>query len=714
MTAPGAPRPPFQRLRRALLVVLALLIAGVAGLYLLGRSAAPPIEREGETDSAAGSAAGPGKARRPSAERDAVLLSEGFEYEQRIGERSAFRLRGERFATDREGVVTLQGVGLALTRENGDSYQIESRRAVYDPRDQSARLAGEVRLSGARGLHLTGEKLDLVRGGRTVVSRGPVRFGLGTAYSGDAAMLRFDFEDDHFLLRGGVRVHGAGAQPTTLRAEQVVFERPLHLVRATGRARLTAGGSRIRAHRIDAQLDSDDGEVQRATAVGGVAGQLLPASAASGDADDEEAAGEDQAAKGGGEATEKEGGEATEKEGGEATAQGGDEGPAGPPAEKLHFEGATLHVDFSGEPRQASAIDLEGEEGSPAQLAFHGADAGVRTLTAPHVVAVLDAGKLHGAAATGGVRLTERRPGAVERTATSDRAEATFDDAGELASVRLTDRVTLEQAPSRAEASEATIDTASGRARLKGGKDRVRVTTERGELRAPEVELERDGGKLHARKGVLALLRPRAGSIGIGPAGPDARQPIRVESAEADADDAHHSWEFRGDVRAAQGEDLLFADRLAGTEDPDTLSASGSVRTVTRQAGGGGPEATTTISADGLTYDRAAARIEYTGSVRVRQEGREMTSEHLVIDLDDQQRATRMTATGSVRIEDRAAGRTVTGQSAVHDLEARTILVEGDPVVLTEKAGGTVRGHRLLYDLAAGSARVLPDPEAKP
>ena len=159
---------------------------------------------------------------------------------------------------------------------------------------------------------------------------------------------------------------------------------------------------------------------------------------------------------------------------------------------------------------------------------------------------------------------------------------------------------------------------------------------------------------------------------------------------------------------------LLFADRLAGTEDPDTLTAKGSVRTVTRQASGEQPAVTTTVAADELAYDRSAARIEYSGSVRVRQEGREMTSEHLVIDLDDQQRARRMTATGSVRIESRAEGRTVTGKSAVNDLEARTILVEGDPVVLTEKAGGTVRGHRLLYDLAAGSARMLPDPEAKP
>ena len=692
MSDRGVPRPPFQRLRRTLLVLLVLTAGGVAGLYVLGRSARPAIEEE---TAGTGPGAARGRSKGADATREAVLWSEGFEYEQRIGERSAFQLRGDRFATDREGIVTLRGVGLELTRENGDSYRIQSRRAAYDPKDQSARLAGDVHLTGARDLRLEAEKLDLVRGGRTVVSRGAVHFGLGAAYSGDASALRFDFERDRFQLRGGVHVSGAGPPgrgPVALHAEQVVFERPQHLLHATGRARLSAGRSRLRAHRIDVALDSEDREAQRALAVGGVAGQLLSPGASDADRFPDDAG----------------------ETGDESAVENAAAGTPGP-GERLHFAGATLRVGLAGEPRQASEIDLEGAEAAPAQLTFRAPEGGaVRTLTAPHVVATLDSGKLQAATATGGIRLDERGAGTAERVATSNRAEASFDAAGELASLRLLDEVTLEQAATRAQASRADVDAATGRVVLTGGRERVRVTTDRGELRAPRVEFERTGSKLHARDGVLAVLRPQRSAIGPVPADRSPDTPIRVESREADADDVQRSWEFRGDVRAVEGDDLLFADRLSGTEQPATLSASGSVRTVTRQAGGAGKSVTTTVSADGLAYDRTAARIEYSGSVRVRQEEREMTGDDLVIELDDQQRARRMTATGTVRIDDRAAGRSVTGKSAVHDLEARTILVEGDPVVLTEKGGGTVRGHRLLYDLGAGSARMLPDQEVTP
>ena len=68
-----------------------------------------------------------------------------------------------------------------------------------------------------------------------------------------------------------------------------------------------------------------------------------------------------------------------------------------------------------------------------------------------------------------------------------------------------------------------------------------------------------------------------------------------------------------------------------------------------------------------------------------------------------------MSAAGAVKIVDSVAGRTVTGESAEHDLAARTVLVLGAPVVLSEAGGATVRGRRLLYDLAAGSARMLAE-----
>jgi lipopolysaccharide transport protein LptA len=663
--AAGDPRPPFQRLRRLLLGAFAAVLLAVAGLYVLGRRSAPEIiaEESGGVGGDVGPAAGRGR----KGGRPAVVSSEGFDYEQRVGERSAFRLHGQRFSSDKEGLVALQGVTLDLTREDGSSYRIESRQASWDPHRHEARLAGDVHLSGGRDLSLEADRLDLVGGGQTVVSRGPVRFAQGDLLSGRASGMRMQFENDHFLLQGAVRVAGrrsATGPALGLDADSVLFERPDHLLHATGSVVLTFGGDRLQADQVDLQLSDDDGEARRAEARGQVVGELgADAEAASGSG-------------------------------------------------RSRFEGATLVVDFAGSPARPAQLELEPAEGQRVRAMFQSAAGDERTLEAAHLLVSFADGKPEAAAATGGAQLTEvpaQGSGAQAREARADSAEARFDQ-GEVSRVTLVGGVDLRQGDQEATGDRCEADVRSGTAVLTAEHGRVRAVSPRGELRAPRVAFEKSHGAVHATGGVFAELAPGQGNLQPTPTGGAERLPTRVEASEAETRDDPRTWTFRGDVRASQGESLLFADELTGAEPGGTATATGHVRTVWKQAAAqGGDPIETNVSADRLDYDRSAGHASYSGSVRARQGPREMSSAKLEVELDGDRKVRRMIASGGVEIDDRQAGRKVNGTSADHDLEARTILIEGSPVVLTESDGTTVRGQHVLYDLAAGTARVLPE-----
>lgn len=666
MPVPRAPRSPFRRLRQALLAAFVLGLAAVAGLYVLGRPSAPAVVEA--PPEPIGPAAGGAKGKRAASAP--VVTSEGFEYEQRVGQRSAFRLRGERFTTDQAGVVSLQGVGLELSRENGEDYRVASRRATWDPRTREARLAGEVKLAGGRGFHLEADRLDLLEGGQAVVARSAVTFGLGAEFAGRAAGLRLDLESDILHLRERVRVWGAregDPAPLGLEADDLVYRREARRLEAAGHALLSSGADRLWADRVEVELLPDESAPRAALASGGVRGRLNP------------------------------------------SAEDGEEGGS------VTFDGARVSTAFGPRPARPESLALEGAEGAPARAVLRASDGVERTLTTPRLTVALAEGRPSAAVADGGVSLRESPEAESERAlreASAERLEADYDAAGALSKVRLVGAVRLRQGDVEAVADRAESEVASGRALLTSGRERVRVKSPRGELRAPRVELERAGGEVRARGGVFAELPPGASGLRLGPATGEGRPPIRVESKEADGSESRREWIFRGEVRASQGDSLLFADELSGRETDGVAVAEGHVRSLWEDRSAAAGPVTTTVSSSKLVYRRDERRVEYEGDVLVRQEQREMSCAKLVVELDDQQRARRMTASGAVRILDQTAGRTVTGEQAVHDLAARSVLVEGSPVVLAENGGATVRGRRLLYDLAAGTARVLAEDDA--
>ncbi|HSM13424.1 MAG TPA: LptA/OstA family protein, partial [Thermoanaerobaculia bacterium] len=144
------------------------------------------------------------------------------------------------------------------------------------------------------------------------------------------------------------------------------------------------------------------------------------------------------------------------------------------------------------------------------------------------------------------------------------------------------------------------------------------------------------------------------------------------------------------------------------------MFAEGGVRTLWSEPGEeAGRKVSTAVSAERLRYLAEPGRAEYEGGVEVRQLDRELDATRLVVELDEARRVRRMVAAGGVTIVDRKSGRKVEGETAEHDLVARTILVEGSPVVLSESDGSKLRGPRLLYDVATGSARMIGSGESQ-
>jgi lipopolysaccharide export system protein LptA len=260
-----------HRLRAVILVAIALVVASVVALFQLGRAgrpAADPRVSEGEMGGGA-TAAGPVD--------EATVLSEGFDYEQQIAGKPVFRLQGDRFTTDRAGKVALQGVRLVLYRE-GEPYEVSSRTATYDPETRAAELAGDVEVSGGDGWQFYGARLDLVDGGRAIVSRDSrVHFRRGPNLAGSARQLRYDLEGETLELSGRVVVSGreeSEDRVASLAAETMTWLRDGSTVVGTGGVRLASGRDRLAAERIDARLREGGDGFESATAAGGVTGSL--------------------------------------------------------------------------------------------------------------------------------------------------------------------------------------------------------------------------------------------------------------------------------------------------------------------------------------------------------------------------------------------------------------------------------------------------------
>ncbi len=658
----------IQRWRRLLLGGIAGVLAALVGLYLFGRAG-----REGGRPIAAPEEAGG---------EGFTLQGEGFDYTVSQGDQPLFRIRGDRIRSDREQNVELEGVQITYFRADGSSYVLSGRSALYNRETNEARLEGGVRMASAKGLELETTGLTLTNGGRDLHSLAAVRFRIGEDLGGTAGQLRAQLRRELFVLGGGVTVDSqrGAVVPMSLRAQRVALERREHVLRAEGEVHLTHGASRIQARRVAAFFAEDERTLRRVAARWEVRGELVP------------------------------------------------EAGGGAP---LRIAGDRLAAQLDAAGREVEQVQLEGGGGRAARLETTAPRGGERRLRASQISAHLESGALRSAVAAGHVDLEEPVAGCPGvRRAQAAQAEAAFGAGGALAAVTLSGDVRLSSPDLRATGQRAYVEEASGRAELFGrdGADAM-AANQRGELHAPHIVYTRSTGVLHADGGVRAELAASDGGAVAGiPLGSQSG-PIRVEAAEATWQGQPPTFSFSGEVRAWRGDNLLTADQLRGDESTGQLSASGGVRTLwvlesadahaaddadDAAAAAGAAQPPIEVAAATLLYRREQAELLYGGGVRVTQEKRVMTCQDARVELDQNQRARRMTCAGQARLDDPAAGRRVTGETADYDLPGKVITVSGDPVTLNDEERGVARGRQLIYDVAAGTVRLLAGEQAAP
>ena len=160
-----------KRLRRGLLALMAVGVAGLAGLYLLGRQEAPADESE-----AAAPAPAPGSADAASeaAQRaeNVIASSDAFDFTQSLEGQPVFSVHGDRFRSTRDGRVELEGVRFQIYR-GATSYAVASDTAAYDSNSQEAVLKGNVKLSGGE-LAIDNGELQLSRDGKFLTAQNPI------------------------------------------------------------------------------------------------------------------------------------------------------------------------------------------------------------------------------------------------------------------------------------------------------------------------------------------------------------------------------------------------------------------------------------------------------------------------------------------------------------------------------------------------------------
>lgn len=652
-------RRPYRWLRRGLLLVLILVVVGLGGLYWFGRLERQPPPKRGTSLDSSTTVAGV----------EVTTVGQGFEYTHFDEGRKRFTLRALRTVEDREETVFLEGVDMLVFEEDGRNYELSADRAQYNRERQEAHLEGNVRLNSNEGLSLVTEGLDLARKGRLLTSTARAEIFYADTYRAVGDRLRVHVPEDLFLLTGNARVDnlpGREAEPISLRANRLQFERQRRLLRADGGVTIERPDGRVEAQSINAFLTKDLAAVRFLRARWDVVGHVvLPGRLGGNEVGPppttrvdfsgrslaallrpEEGLPEEGPEEGPGEepGEEEQGDEQGEQEP-EGEGEAGDEVGAAEEATPPPREPPVKTADSPWtETLVPETAELEGSPADPAVLRTEDATGRSRQITAGYLSSKLQPDGSHRVLAFGDPVLVEGE-GAGARTLRGGRGRARILPDGRLGEAQMTEGVDYRDGEVQIRGEQGRFDLAAGEGTFFGSdsdevqaprpedldalppgmepRDPVAVVTvksPRADLEAPAVSYEEEDGLVHARGGVSTVLREGFSLLGApdgpgdGTTGSEALQePVRVESGEAFFREAPQGALFRGEVRAWQADRVILAQWLRADEarpgdgspaEPRKVSAGGGVRTVAtpRPTSARPNPVPLTVSAEGMTY----------------------------------------------------------------------------------------------------------------
>ena len=658
----------IKAVRWIALGVAALLAAVIALLWYLGRGGTPELTTA-ETENP----------------RGAQQVGKGFDHTVTHEGKPLLRIRGKRDRYDKQGNLHVEEVLITAFQEDGSRYEVAADLATYNLQQKQAVLEGHVSLAGPQGFALRTKKLTLKQGGRWLHSDSQVNFqwGLDPPIAGRAQVLAAQVNRGEFVLSGGVGMRSMQAQasgegePFSMSADVIVFQRTLHQLRADGKVLLKHGTSNLQADRLAVHLSPQENRLQFVRARWHVRGAFHDVDA---------------------------------------------QGRAG----FLIAEGDGLSVLFDDAGKLPTRIELEGD-GKQASHLRRGVDGGPTfDLLAAQTQGNLASGRLTNAHSDGGVTLTEE-PGqgqGAARKLTARAADAELASDGTLAQVEVRGDVRVDDVARGQLAAARAIITPERTDAYGAAGVPVRLESARGQLRAPQITYTRSEGVARATGGVEATLLPGKGNPMESTPLAESGQPVQVQAEEGFWRDQPQQFSFKGKVRAWSGDRVLRADQLRGENESRQLSAAGAVQTVwfmpppkADAAAAGAAQAgprQVRVDAETLLFSDREHRLVYSGDVHVVDGLRTLRSKDLTVELTAKNQARRMIATGAVKLEAPAEGRTITAERADYDVEARRVVFRGSPVTLNDKKGGTLSGKQAVYSMETAKVRVTAEEEEGP
>lgn len=650
-------------LRRSLLALLVLLVAGLGGLFWFGRpeKTVPPP---------------PGRSSLPKAGKGVTLVGRDFDYTYSQGARSVFRIRGSSIRVDEQETLYLDGVGLTLYDVEDRSYHIESQEASFNRTSNEGRLRGSVRMQGPNDLTLQGSVVQMRENGELLTSPRPVAIGYAKEYEIQAQRMRAYLPEEVFVLEGDVTLRSVpGIEPPVyLYADHVVFERKTHQLRAEGKAELRRGSDIVRADRFSATLTEDEKSVSLVLARWNVSGQS---------------------------------------------------GVEGKGSSVVRFRGEEVAVLVEqGQPRR---VEIEAKRGPGGQrVSIETTGGGItRKLAALHLDATLQAGKLVAAQGSGGVEMIEVSA-AGRRRALGKQAAASFQPDGQLGTLVLDQQVSYTDPQLKAAGDRGKMDFVTGLGEFAGAPARAetargKMTAPRLNYQSKEGLVRAEGGVRAVLEKVegTALAGSPLGA-GKGPVqvqSQDAfwRQSPRGFLFRGDV----RAWRDKSLLvaRELQGED----EATAGQPSQHRLTASGGVKSLwyPEPREGAKPESGSPIevTSASLLYQEARRLVTYSGEVRAEQSGKVLLCKDLDIELDAERKARAMTCRGEAKVNDPQTGRSIEGDRAVYQLAGRTVEITGSPgkpAVMKDRSKNQVRGQKMIYNLDTGRVEVLSQTPGQP
>ncbi len=652
-----AQRKSSRRLQRFRWALLALLVVGSGGL--LGWIALRSQRSGGGSDNSS-----PSQPLRPMTRAlEALVTSEGFQFEHQRAGRVLFRLAGERFQLDREGWVSIEEVAVELA--GGDqTYVVRSRTGRFRETDRTALLEGEVELSSSEGLRLRGSEARLLSGGDVVEMVGPVSIeGMGLRGGGGSASLQLD--------RRQLRIH-QGLVLESLEESSFGFKRlqAQELTWFEPEAQIQLSG--------DVELDGDWGS--------SVCGQGLLFFDPS---------------------TRKLRNFLLQWE-----VRGKNRGfgrNAVPTAEaspsSFEWMAEEVRGNFSPDGSFPLQVTLEARIGERVRLLEHLQNGRVLEIAARFVVVDFQQGVPREAYAFQPVYLSEYLAdnGSLARRGLASQALLEFGPTGKVQRISLLGGIELEQESSRLRAERVWLDVDTQDFEALG--EPAHLVERRGELWAPKIQYQGKRGQTKAAGGVRAVLVPAAWERVLPSL--NGSETIRIEGQEALMTELPRTAFFQGQVQAWQGSSVLFAEQLQLEPEAQRFSASGGVRTIW-PAGPGSNQSPAPqpiqVSAGVLSYRPSERRLEYLGDVKAWQAGRSFQGQELIAVLNAERQPERWLGRGTVVLEEPERRLRIEAERVEYDSATRLSRFFGRPVRLVDPRG-IVEGALLEYQLETGVSR---------